>query len=95
LRAGQYLDQYFSGPNEAANRELLTVYQKVMRSGQPISGVYTYRDPKGRTYDAQWAIFPLAVERVIRQFIAIEDCRLVPTIEASPLETRARSPRAR
>jgi hypothetical protein len=70
---GHYLDEFFTGRADDAVFALQANYENCWRSGEPCIDSYSWPSERGYMMNIWYGLFPLKVDGVIRQCLAMED----------------------
>ncbi|MBK8160273.1 MAG: PAS domain-containing protein [Rhodospirillaceae bacterium] len=91
---GRYVDEFIATDTSGANQILLDCYAEAQASGQPVFGAYQWPMRAGYPLTVKFGMYPLLVDGVVRQCLAIEDYTSFPAeaeLEAVPVEDPAKS----
>ena len=91
---GRYVDEFIPGDKTGANRILLDCYAEAQATGQPVFGAYQWPMRAGYPLTVTFGMYPLVVDGIVRQCLAIEDYTSFPAeaeIEAVPVVDPAKS----
>jgi hypothetical protein len=88
---GRYVDEFIATDTTGANQTLLDCYTQAQAHGRPIFGSYNWPTRAGYPLEVRFGLFPLKVNGVIRQCLAIEDYSSFPAeAEGIPFEDPAK-----
>ncbi len=91
---GRYVDEFIANDKNGANQILLDCYAEAQAGGQPVFGAYQWPMRAGYPLTVKFGMYPLRVDGIIRQCLAIEDYTSFPAeaeIEAVPVEDPAKA----
>jgi hypothetical protein len=94
---GRYVDEFIVTDTSGANQILFDCYAEAQASGQPVFGAYQWPMRAGYPLTVKFGMYPLLVDSVVRQCLAIEDYTSFPAeaeLEAVPVEDPAKAARA-
>ncbi len=83
--AGHYLDEFASGRADDSIWALMAAYENCWRTGEHYIGTYTWPSDRGYNLNVWYGLFPLKVDGVIRQCLAMEDYAEL-TFDIKPLD---------
>lgn len=83
---GRYLDEFLDGDYAGAVRTMLDYYEEASRTGQPRIWFYPWAGENPKDRQIAVGIFPLKVDGVISQCVAIEDYGLLNVLEDGRVE---------
>jgi hypothetical protein len=86
---GRHVDEFLVADTSGANRILLDGYMAAQASGEPFFGSYNWPMRAGYPLLVRFGLYPLKVNGIVRQCLAIEDYSSFPAeavIEAVPFE---------
>ncbi len=70
---GRYLDEFAIGIYTAPVHQLQASYRRAQETGQPVIEAYNWPAGNGYFQHVIYGLFPLLVDRTVRQCLAIED----------------------
>ncbi|WP_133612851.1 PAS domain-containing protein [Dongia mobilis] len=75
---GRYIDEFLVDDKFGANRILLDTYETAWRTGQPAIATYHWPTRTGFMVSVGFGVFPLTVNGIVAQALAIEDIGTAP-----------------
>lgn len=76
--AGRSIDEFIETDQYGANRILLDAYHQAWSTGQPALGCYPWPTRSGYMSKVPFGLFPLTIDGVVAQAIAIEEVQAAP-----------------
>lgn len=75
---GRYVDEFLKNDTSGANRILLDCYAEAQAGGKPVFGSYDWPTRGGYPLNVRFGMYPLKVDGIIKQCLAIEDYSSFP-----------------
>ena len=91
---GRYVDEFIAADKTGANQILFDCYAEAQATGQPVFGAYQWPMRAGYPLTVKFGMYPLKVDGIVRQCLAIEDYTSFPAeaeIEAVPVVDPAKA----
>jgi hypothetical protein len=84
-----YLDEFDDGHDSKALAPLIESYHRAWQQAQAVIFTYRWRTLRGQMIDVCCGIFPLAIDTVVREAVAIEEYEIADVLDR-PLPLRRR-----